>query len=119
MKREDDSQLWDLLGRVAEPKLSPFFARNVLRRIRQEPRWLAPVRPWLGLRGLIPASGLALAAIAATLLIDHPQLQQKTTAAIESDPVARIDAQDYEVVAYLDELMASDENSLWDADSTL
>jgi hypothetical protein len=118
MKREADSQLWDLLGRMAEPKLSPFFARNVLRQIRQEPRWLARARPWVGLRGLIPASGLALAVIAATLLIHHPPSQQKT-AAIESDPVARIDAQDYEVVADLDELMASDENSLWDADSTL
>jgi len=35
MQREDDQQLWDLLGRTAEPKLSPFFARNVLREIRQ------------------------------------------------------------------------------------
>jgi hypothetical protein len=118
MKREDDSQLWDLLGRMAEPKLSPFFARNVLRQIRQETRWLTRARPWIGLRGLIPASGLALAVIAAALLIHHPALQQKT-GVIESDPVARIDAQDYEVVADLDELMASDENSLWDADSTL
>jgi len=33
--------------------------------------------------------------------------------------VAKIDVQDYEVVADLDELLASDENNLWDEDSTL
>src|SRR6266496_825664 len=38
MKREDDQQLWELLGRLAEPKLSPFFARNVLRQVRRSAR---------------------------------------------------------------------------------
>jgi hypothetical protein len=33
--------------------------------------------------------------------------------------VAKIDPQDYEVVADLDELLAVDENSLWDENSTL
>ena len=36
MDREDDKQLWDILGRVPEPTLSPFFARNVVRSVRQE-----------------------------------------------------------------------------------
>ena len=35
MKREEDEKLWDLLGRSAEPKVSPFFARNILRKIRE------------------------------------------------------------------------------------
>jgi len=37
----------------------------------------------------------------------------------EPDAVAKIDPQDYEVVADLDELLASDENSLWDDNQTL
>jgi hypothetical protein len=37
----------------------------------------------------------------------------------DSDPVARIDPQDYDVVADLDELIASDENALWDDNSSL
>jgi hypothetical protein len=116
MKREDDQQLWDLLGQAAEPKLSPFLARNVLRQIRQEPRWFEHVRSWLRLRRLVPASGLALAVIAAIIFAHHPSLHQNPA---EPDPVAKIDAQDYEVVADLDELLASDENNLWDEDSTL
>lgn len=37
----------------------------------------------------------------------------------DDDPVAKIDVQDYEVVADLDELLASDENSLWDDNPSL
>ena len=118
MKREDDQQLWDLLGQAAESTLSPFFARNVLRQIRQEPRWFERARRRLRLRRLIPASGLALVVIAAIIFTHNPSLRQKP-AASEPDPVAKIDAQDYEVVADLDELLASDENNLWDEDSTL
>ena len=118
MKREDDQQLWDLLGQAAEPKLSPFFARNVLRQIRQEPRWFGRARSWLRVRRLVPASGLALVAIAAIIFAHNPSLRQRP-AAPEPDPVAKIDAQDYEVVADLDELLASGENNLWDEDSTL
>jgi hypothetical protein len=118
MKRDDDQQLWDLLGRATEPKLSPFFARDIVRQIRQEPRWFARARSWLSLRKLVPASGLALAMITAMIFTLHPSLRQKP-AATESDPLAKIDVQDYEVVADLEELLASDENSLWDEDSTL
>jgi hypothetical protein len=118
MNREDDEQLWDLLGRVAEPRLSPFFARNVVRQVRREPRWFDRARSWLRLRRLVPASGLALVTIAAIIFAHNPSLRQKPVAT-ESDPVAKIDVQDYEVVADLDELLASDENHLWDDDSTL
>ena len=117
MKREDDQELWDLLGRAAEPELSPFFARNVLRQIRQEtsgPEW---VRKWLSWRSLIPASGVAIAVLAATIAIHHPVSQKSPES--EPDVVAKIDPQDYEVVADLDELLAVDENSLWDENSTL
>jgi uncharacterized membrane protein len=106
MNREDDQQLWDIL------------ARNVVRQIRQEPRWFERARSWLRLRRLVPASGLALVAIAAIIFVHNPLLRQKPVAT-EPDPVAKIDVQDYEVVADLDELLASDENNLWDEDSTL
>ena len=118
MKRDDDPQLWDLLGWVAEPKLSPFFARNVLRQIRQAPRWLVRARAWLRLRRLVPASSVALAIIAAVIFTHYPPLGQKPAAA-DVDLVAKIDAQDYEVVADLDEVLASDDNNLWDEDSSL
>ncbi len=118
MKREDDQQLWDLLGRLAEPKLSPFFARNVLRQVRQEPRLFERARFWLSWRRLVPASGLALAAIAAIIAFYQPGPLPRPSEG-EPDVVAKIDPQDYEVVADLDELLASDENNLWEENSTL
>ena len=117
MKREDDQDLWDLLGRTAEPKLSPFFARNVLRQVRQEPGGFQRARKWLNLRRLIPASALAIVVVGVAVTTHHP-LSQKSPEG-EPDVVARIDPQDYEVVADLDELLAVDENSLWDENSTL
>jgi hypothetical protein len=118
MKREDDQQLWDLLGRAPEPAVSPFFARNVLRTVRQRPRGLAAIGEWFSLSRLIPASTVAVAVVVALFVAYNPTGPEKF-AANESDPVAQIDPQDYEVVADLDELLASDESFLWDDNSSL
>ncbi len=118
MKREDDQQLWDLLGQAPPPHLSPFFARNVLRRIREEPGPFDWVRAWVSWRRLVPVSGLAVAVIAA-IIATHRQPAPQKGLESEPDAVAKIDPQDYEVVADLDELLASDENSLWDDNQTL
>ncbi|SRR6266487_5451225 len=121
MKREDDQLLWDLLGRSARPELSPFFARNVVRQVRQEsqePRLFERARWWLSWRRLVPASGLAVAVIAAIIAFHQPAPSQRPSER-EPDEVAKVDPQDYEVVADLDELLASDENNLWEENSTL
>jgi hypothetical protein len=114
MKRDDDKELWDLLGRAAEPKASPFFARNVLREIRQRGDW-ATWSGWLNPRRLIPAAGMVAALIAVLFLRMH------TSVAPLSDPpdmLANADAQDYELIADLDDLLASDDNNSLD-DSVL
>jgi hypothetical protein len=117
MNREDDQQLWDLLGHAAERKVSPFFARNVLRQIRQ-PRLSRRLGSWLGWRQLVPASILAIAAISA-IIVTHHAARPQSDLDTAPDVVAKIDPQDYEVVADLDDLLASEENSLWDENSTL
>jgi hypothetical protein len=114
MKREDDQQLWDLLGQAAEPELSPFFARNVVRAVRRRPQraaWLG----WLGLRRLVPAAGIVAAVVATLLAIHRPAIQRPGESA--SDVIAKIDPQDYDVVADLDELLVTDESNLWDDDT--
>ena len=113
MKREEDEKLWDLLGHSAEPKVSPFFARNVVRKIR-EARGEAPARPWWHLRWAVPAAGVAVAIIAAFSL--RVQMPKPSPSEPGGDSVAMSEAQDGDLVADLDDLFASDDsNSLDDS----
>jgi hypothetical protein len=118
MRREDDEKLWDLLGQAETPVPSPFFARNVVRAARQQPVLLQSVRNWFSFGRLIPAATVAVALIAAVFVARIPA-GSGVANVNNSDPVATIDPQDYEVVADLDELVASDENALWDDNSSL
>ena len=115
MKRDDDQELWDLLGRAAEPKISPFFARNVLREIRKSDNWTT-WRGWLNLRRLIPAAGMAVAFVTVVFLRMH--MSVAPIAGSQSTMLGSVDAQDYEVIADLDDLLASDDNNSLD-DSVL
>ncbi len=115
MKRDDDRELWDLLGQAPEPRISPFFSRNILREIRNPGDW-ATLRGWLTLRRLIPAAGVAGVFIAVVFLRMHTSVAP--LAGSQSDMLASVDAQDYEVIADLDDLLASDDNNSLD-DSVL
>ena len=112
MEPEDDKQLWDILGRVPEPGVSPFFARNVLRKIRQDATRFDRARNWFSLRRLIAASAVAIVVVGLAIATHHPV--SRTTSANDLDVVAKIDPQDYDVVADLDELIAWDENTVWE-----
>jgi hypothetical protein len=117
MDREDDKELWDVLGRVPAPALSPFFARNVLRKIRQETTGFERARNWFSLRRLVAASAVATVVAGMAIATHHPVSQ--TASANDLDVVAKIDPQDYDVVTDLDELIAWDENSVWEEQPTL
>jgi hypothetical protein len=112
MKREEDEKLWDLLGHSAEPKVSPFFARNVVRKIR-EAQGESPARPWWHLRWAVPAAGVAVAIIAAfSLRVQMPDRSHSDSA---GDAFAMSEAQDTDLITDLDDLVASDDsNSLED-----
>jgi hypothetical protein len=118
MRREEDQELWDLLGHTKQPRLSAFFARDVIRRLRETPGAFDRLRTSHSLRWLIPASALAAAIIAAIIVMQNPESRPPVSENLP-EAVAKIDPQDYEVVADLDVLLASDENSLWDDDQTL
>ena len=113
MKREDDQELWDLLGKASPPPdVSPFFARDVLREIRLRPTWRDRLGPWLTPRRLIPT-----AAVAAVVIAGGLSLQRVSVPAGAPDDlpevVAQLDPADFEVVADLDNLLALEEDSLW------
>jgi len=117
MERQDDKELWDILGRLPEPAASPFFARNVLRKIRQEATGFDRARNWFSLRRLVAASAVATVVVGMAIATHHPV--SRTTSANDLDVVAKIDPQDYDVVADLDELIAWDENTVWEEKPTL
>src|SRR5262245_54696507 len=117
MEPQDDKELWSVLGRLPKPTLSPFFARNVLRKIRQEPTRFERARSWFSVRKLIGASAVAAGFVALALVTHYPGPQ--TASSGDSDVVAKVDPQDYDVVADLDALIAWDENSVWEDKPTL
>ena len=117
MDREDDKQLWDMLDHVPEPTLSPFFARNVVRSVRQEASGSGWIRGWFSWRRLAAASAVVVLVIGMAIATHHPVSQMPATN--DSDVVAKIDPRDYDVVADLDELIAWDENSVWEDKPTL
>ncbi|HYJ03935.1 MAG TPA: hypothetical protein VEX43_02300 [Chthoniobacterales bacterium] len=108
MKREDDEKLWDLLGRSAKPEVSPFFARNVLREVR-ETESRSRVGGWL--QWLVPAAGVAVAIIAALFLrVQTPDQNYDS----RTETLSFIESQDSELIADLDDLIESDDNNSWD-----
>lgn len=117
MNREDDQPLWDLLGKSVSPPASPFFARNILREIRQKEVEAVGSR-WLSWRALGPLSGLA--AVCALAL--HFFFSSSEPAREEIDlaqVMAEMNPQDYDEFFELDDLLAVDEGSLWSEDSIL
>ena len=112
MKREEDEKLWDLLGRATGPVASPFFARNVLRKIREAQGEPAP-RRWWNVRWLVPAAGVAVVIIAGLALPNQIIKQQRSNS--RPEVVALADSQDNEWMADLDDLMGSDDSALEDA----
>jgi hypothetical protein len=109
MKREDDEKLWDLLGHSAEPKISPFFARNVLREIR-ESESKSRLGGWL--QWLVPAAGVAVAIIAALFLGVQTPDSNHFDSRVET--LSLIESQDSELIADLDVLIDSDDSNSWD-----
>ena len=107
-----------MLGRVPEPTLSPFFARNVVRSVRQTGTRFARMRSWFGWRRLAAASAVVIVVIGMAVATHHP-ISQTAATTNDSDAVAKIDPQDYDVVADLDELIAWDENTVWEDKPTL
>src|SRR4051794_27357411 len=116
MRREDDQELWDLLGQTKTPAASPFFARNVVRQVQTGTERTDFLR-WLRPRILAPVAVFALAVAFAGISADR-MLRQRA-GDNPPDVIAAVDPQDYEVVADLDDLIASEDDNVWDDDDSL
>jgi hypothetical protein len=112
MKREEDEKLWDLLGHATEPATaSPFFARNVLRKIREAQGDPAP-RRWYA-RWLVPAAVVDVVIIAGLAL--PTQIIKHNHPTSRADSVALTEAAaDNDLMADLDDMMGSDDSNALD-----
>ena len=110
MNREEDPQLWDLLGRAKSATPSPFFARNVVRAVRGQSGNRERLFAWFSLRRLIPALSTVVAVVvtAFTFQVLHHQDQSSQAG------LASVEIQDADLVADLDVLVNDD-----DSDDTL
>ena len=110
MNRDEQDDLWQLLGKAKEPQISPFFSRNVLRALReQRQEWPGVIgrlrRQW---RTLAFAGCGLLLAIGALVWQAAPRPDQLTLLAqqVSLSP-------DYDVITHLDELLETEENAVW------
>src|SRR6266516_3181106 len=106
MNREEDPQLWDLLGGSKGPTPSPFFARNEDRAVRAETSEKRGLITWINLQRLVPAfSAVAIVAIAVfTFQVLQPRHRSPHRGLIS------VEVQDSEVAADLDLLASNDDN---------
>jgi len=112
---DEHDDLWNLLGKARKTRVSPFFARNVVREVRaqkqSEPGFFALLqRRWQ----------LALVAVAVVSVIAGAgwQYWQGDFSGGSSDQLTVIarqlsDSPEYDVISDLDELIASEETSVW------
>ena len=91
MNREEDPELWDLLGQVQTVEPSHFFARNVLREIRNTPVRLSWWERLPGRRVLIPTFAAAAALLITVAVVRfQPQRSSPPVAASTEHPADRI-----------------------------
>jgi len=115
MNREEDEKLWDLLGRSPTPQVSPFFSRNVLRKIREAQGEEAPRSSWY-LRWLVPAAGVAMVIIAGLAI--PTQIAHRHQADPKTEAIVSAEGPDGDLIADLEDLFGSDDSSAFE-DSVL
>lgn len=115
---DEQDDLWCLLGKAKEPAPSPMFSRNVLRAIREEAQERPSVFSWL--RGHWQVAAVGACAVVISGFVMFPQEEKKRVQPMEDSRDNTIvlaekisQSSDFQVIASLDELIASEENSVW------
>jgi hypothetical protein len=118
---EDRDDLWELLGKAKQSAPAPLFSRNVLREIRQRQPEKAGVFSWWH-KSWLPASVCTIAAVLLSVNAAHMFIHKPSAPLAVAPPTDATaepgKANDTEVVAHLDELVAYEENSVWLEDSS-
>lgn len=107
---EEHDELWQLLGKARTHEPSAFFARNVVREVRASQGQNLHFVAWLSRRWQFAAGGVCAVALAIVVLAQHRAGNGDQVAAIA---VQVSESPDYLVIRDLDDLLASEESSLW------
>ncbi len=112
---EEQDELWKLLGKASQPSIPPFFARNIVREIRTQRQERAGFFSRLRMHWQAAATTLGVAsvmALVATHFIgDDAHNRQIDSLMAITEQVS--DSPDFYVINDLDDLLASEENSVW------
>jgi hypothetical protein len=114
MNTEEHDDLWRLLGQAKQPAVSPFFSRNILRDIRAMRQARPGFLGWLRDHWKAPVfATCAIVLVIGGLLREHRS--HETTEERQLLALAETVSQspDYSVIGHLDELLETDENSVW------
>jgi len=109
MNSDEHDDLWRLLGKAREPRVSPFFARNVVRAVREESESGGSVWSWLRSRWQVAAFSVAMVTLISAVSLERasrPDPLMILASKVSASP-------DYQVISHLDELLDSEQNSVW------
>jgi len=109
-QEDENDAVWKLLGEARQPTVSPFFSRNVIREIRAKHLADQGGHAWGRWRGGVkwgvPFGALACAAILGWFVFTQGSQPLET-------PAETASVDDFETIANLDQLIASEDQNIW------
>ena len=112
---DENDNLWKLLGKARTPVVSPFFARNVVRAVRgarqERPGFLAMLRRHWQLTATAAVAGCFLAMMVTQFIGNDSHNRQIDSLVAITEQVS--ESPDFYVINDLDDLLASEESSVW------
>ena len=112
---DEQDELWKLLGKARQPKISPFFARNVVREVRASRQEHPGFSGMLSRHWRFATASAAIGCVAALAAFQFvgnvSQTRQIDSLVAITEQVS--DGPDFNVINDLDDLLASEESSVW------
>ena len=112
---DEHDDLWKLLGKARQPAASPFFARNVVREVRDLRREQPGLLTMLRSRWKFAVAAAVASCVAVVVAVDYFEQNHRSR---QIDSLMAITEQvsnspDFYVINDLDDLLASEESSVW------
>ena len=112
---DEQDDLWRLLGKARPPTVSPFFARNVAREVRGLRRESAGFYSMLRAhwRLAVATASVGCIAVVATTQFLGNDFRNRQIDSLMAITQQVSDSPDFYVINDLDDLLASEESSVW------